>query len=123
MQTLIIIPSEMEEIVKPSLSSQEEKKVCWLKKTEGYTNPKNITMPICEEEETQVGSRFSTQQVNLRNSFVLYFSLKNPLQISRLEVPSLTMIFTVLDSFHSVISVYFTEKKFSKLLIYLQFKA
>lgn len=86
MQTLIIIPSEMEEIVKPSFSSQEEKKVRWLKKTEGYTNPKNITMPICEEEETQVRSRFSTQQVNPRNSFVPYFSLKNPLQISRLEV-------------------------------------
>lgn len=68
-------------------------------------------MPICEEEETQVGSRFSTQQVNPRNSFVPYFSLKNPLQISRLEVPSLTMIFTVLDSFHSVISVYFVGKK------------
>lgn len=39
--------------------------------------------------------------------------LSNPLQISRLEVSPLTMIFTVLDAFHSVIPIQFLQTNLS----------
>lgn len=98
------------------LFNTRRKESLLIKKDRGLHEPKEYYHAYLRRGRNTGRIRFSTQQVNPRNSFVPYFSLKNPLQISRLEVPSLTMIVTVLDSFHSVVSVYFAEKKFFQTL-------